>query len=99
MLKADRIELAVLTALIDWHEPSGRWLDPHQLQQEIVPMVRESVSQREVIDALVLMSERQFIELADTEGRLYEPKSSAAFFYGPPIRSRLFLVRGGGNRG
>jgi hypothetical protein len=90
MLKADQIELAILNAVIDWSEPSGRWMDIHQLANEIASATGD-VTPAEVIEALLTLRSSNLIELVDSDCRSYEQKDHERFFYGPPFRLKALV--------
>jgi hypothetical protein len=82
MLKADRVELALLNLLIDWHIPQGRSFDLPELQALMADSVGP-VSPAEVAEALVKLQEESRIAVGKFVGTTFET-------YGRPEGVRYF---------
>src|SRR5258708_3287073 len=84
MLKADQIELAILSLLVDWDDASGWSLTLNQLENMVTERVGH-VSSREVVEALLLLHENALIAADRYEGDRfvpYDPRIGSAYFYG-----------------
>lgn len=87
MLKADRIELAILNLLIDWQDPSGRWFNSLSLKNAIA-MTVDAVSQSETIDAILILIDKSLIAFNDIDYQPYHPDRHVRAFYGPDFRCK-----------
>ena len=87
MLKADRIELAILNLLIDWYEPSGRWFNSLSMRDAISTAV-DGVSQSETIDAVLILIDNGIIAFHGIDGMPYSPDRHERAFYGPDFRCK-----------
>src|SRR5260370_11737962 len=87
MLKADRIELAILNLIIDWSDADGRWFNLLSLQKAVLLTV-DGASMPEVIDAFLTLIDKAFIAYNDVDDQPYHPSRHERHFYGLDFRCR-----------
>jgi hypothetical protein len=88
MLKVDRIELALLNLIVDWHDPVGPTLPLTQLESTVSRTIGP-VSDREVVDALLVLYDEAYIRIGRYIGTnfiQYDPEEGSGYFYGEAFR-------------
>ncbi len=83
MLKSDRIELAILTLIIDSHEPNGRMLVLPQLMKYFEEKAGP-VKVEEIIEALIVLSNKHLVAVGKYRGQDFFPRQASdgeAYFY------------------
>jgi hypothetical protein len=87
MLRADLIDLSILALLVDWHDVSGRFLSLSDFQPLLGPQVGV-VSNAEIIDALILLFDRDLIAVDQYSNSQFIPYASegSAYFYKANLR-------------
>jgi TIR domain len=89
MLRADLIDLSILALLVDWHDTSGRFFSLSELQSHLGQHVTV-VSDAEIIDALILLFERDLIAVERYSDSQFVPYANegSAYFYKANLRFR-----------
>jgi hypothetical protein len=87
MLRADLIDLSILALLVDWHDVSGRFLSLSDFQPLLGRQVGV-VSDAEIIDALILLFDRDLIAIDQYGNSQFIPYASqgSAYFYKANLR-------------
>ena len=90
MLRADQIELAILTLIIDWHDSLGRAFRLPQLEIAISEVCGPA-SDREVVEALLVLHQSNLLEFGSYVGSdfvSYSDHEGREFFYNREFRCR-----------
>lgn len=89
MLKADQLELAILTLVLDYSDDSGPTFQLAQLEQTLSRNVGPT-SQREIAEALLVLYDAHFVALGRYAGHIFVPydrrEGSEYFYYGGGFR-------------
>jgi hypothetical protein len=83
MLKSDRIELAILTLIIDSHEANGRLLVLPQLMKYFEEKAGP-VKVQEIVEAVIVLSNKQLVSVGKYRGQDFfprQPSDGEAYFY------------------
>ena len=94
MLKADRIELAILNLILDWPDAAGRPFSLSLLTAAISITIGP-VSDDETIDSLIVLHGGNLIGLGWYSGSTflpYNPSEGKTFFYKPNFRCKALPV-------
>ena len=91
VLRADRIELAILNLLVDYNDARGRTFRIPTMQSWLMPTIGDT-SDREVIDSLMTLFEDGIVAIERFMGQAgyvpYQLEEGTAYFCGPDIRCR-----------
>ena len=90
LLKAERIELAILTAIINWREESG-WIGHRYDIETNVRLSGVAASTPEVLEEVMLLHQHNLIGIhryISGEWIPYDPLEGSVYFYGGAFRCK-----------
>ena len=90
MLRADQVELAILNLLVDWPDVGGRTFLLQLLESTVSSQIG-AVSDRELVETLIVLIEKKLVFIDQYRGSRFVPYDSnegTACFYGQQFRCR-----------